>query len=128
MLKVGAPNMRWRWAAAAFLLFVIECLIATIWRRVPFVRADLGDYLVVILLYAMAKAIRPFRAFPLALGIFVFAVAVECAQGLHVADRLGLARGSALSIVIGNTFQWSDLLMYGCGCMTAWLIDRAGRE
>jgi hypothetical protein len=120
--------LRYRWAAFAVILFVIECLIATVWRRVPFVRADLGDFLVVILLYAMAKALRPFRATPLALGIFAFSVCVECAQGIGLADRLGFARGSIPSIIIGTTFQWSDILMYGTGCLAAWVIDRPGRQ
>ena len=120
-------SSRIKWAMFAVALFVIECLIATVWRKVPFVRADLGDFLVVILLYAMAKAIRPFRATLLALGIFVFAVGVECAQGIGLADRLGFARGSIPSIIIGTTFQWVDILMYATGCLAAWVIDRPGR-
>ena len=116
-----------KWAAFALTLFCIECAIATVWRRVPFVRADLGDFLVVILLYAIAKTIRPFRATPLALSIFAFAATLEGAQGIGLADRLGFARGSIPSIVIGNTFGWTDLLMYATGCLAAWVIDRPGR-
>lgn len=115
------------WAIAAVGLFVVEVLIATVWKHVPFVRADLGDYLVVILLYAMAKAVRPFRALPLAVALFVFGVLVECAQGLGLADRLGLAPGSVARIVLGTTFQVSDLFMYLAGCLTAYLVDVPGR-
>jgi Protein of unknown function (DUF2809) len=118
---------RWRWALAALALFILEVSIATVWARVPFVRADLGDYLVVILLYAAAKAVRPLRATPLALGLFAFAASVECAQGLGLADALGLPRGSVARIVLGTTFQWSDLAMYAAGCATAWLLDGPGR-
>ncbi|PZR07424.1 MAG: hypothetical protein DI536_27620 [Archangium gephyra] len=50
------------WAALALGLFVLEVLIATVWARVPVVRADLGDYFVVLLIYAAAKTVRPFRA------------------------------------------------------------------
>ena len=121
-------NERRRWAIAAVGLFVVEVLIATVWKRVPFVRADLGDCLVVILLYAMAKAVRPFRALPLAAAIFVFGVAVECAQGLGLADILGLKPGSVARIVLGTTFQVSDLFMYLAGCLTAYLVDRSGRR
>jgi len=121
-------SARWRWAIAAVGLFIVEVLIATVWKRVPFVRADLGDYLVVILLYAMAKAVRPFRALPLAAAIFVFGVAVECAQGLGLADILGLKPGSVARIVLGTTFQVSDLFMYLAGCLTAYLVDRSGRR
>jgi|APLak6261679142_1056127.scaffolds.fasta_scaffold00075_37 hypothetical protein len=120
--------VRRTWALFAVGLFVTEVLIATVWKHVPFVRADLGDYLVVILLYAVAKTMRPFRATPLAVGLFGFAALVECAQGLGLADRLGFARGSWPSIIIGTTFQTSDLLMYLAGCLTAWLLDTQGRR
>jgi hypothetical protein len=115
------------WAALALGLFVLEVLIATVWARVPVVRADLGDYFVVILIYAAAKTVRPFRATPLAVFVFLLGVAVECAQYLNLADRLGFARGSVPSIVIGTTFMMSDVWMYFAGSLTAWLIDRSGR-
>lgn len=122
------PPRRAFWASFALALFVTEVLIGTVWKRVPFVRADLGDYLVVILIYAAAKAVRPFRATPLAICVFLFGVAVELAQLIGLSDRLGFARGSLPSIVIGTTFQFSDLAMYAAGSMTAWLIDAPGRR
>lgn len=108
-------------------LFGLEVLIATVWRHVPFVRADLGDYLVVVLVYAAAKAVRPYRATPLALAVFALGVAVEVAQALGLADRLGLAEGGVLRIVLGTSFQLTDLAMYAAGCATAWLLDAPGR-
>jgi hypothetical protein len=121
-------RLRRTWLVAAIAIFCIEVLIATVWSWVPFVRADLGDYLVVILLYAMAKAVRPFRALPLATVVFVIGVAVECAQAIGLADRLGFARGSIGSIVMGTQFAVTDLLMYAAGCLTAWLVDVPGRR
>lgn len=118
---------RAHWAFFALGLFVLEVLIATVWARVPVVRADLGDYFVVLLIYAAAKTVRPFRATPLAVGVFGLGVLVECAQYFSLADRLGLARGGVGSIVIGNTFGVSDLWMYAAGALTAWVIDRGGR-
>ena len=121
------PSHRPLWIAAALALFTTEVLIATIWNEVPFVRADLGDFLVVILLYALAKSVRPFRATPLACAIFLFACAIETAQAFSIADRLGFARGSIPSIVIGTTYQTSDLLMYLAGSLAAWTLDWPGR-
>jgi len=111
------------WAAFAFAIFGTEFLIATRWTHVPFVREDFGDYLVTVLLYAMAKSLRDWKPLPLASGIFAFSVLVEFSQAIHLADRLGFARGSVASIVLGNSFQWSDIAMYGAGCLTAWLLD-----
>lgn len=116
------------WASFALGLFITEVLIATVWSRVPFVRADLGDYLVVVLLYAIAKSVKPtLRATPLAVCVFALGVLVECAQLVGLADRLGFPRGSLMSVVIGTTFQFTDLWMYAAGSLTAWLIDKPGR-
>jgi len=111
------------WGALALALFCTEVLIATVWAKVPFVREDLGDYLVVILLYAMAKTVRSFPPRPLAAGILAFSFFVEITQHFHLADRLCFARGSLASIVLGTSFQVSDLLMYLAGCLTAWFLD-----
>jgi hypothetical protein len=124
---MSPSSLRTAWIATALTVFAIEILIATAWNDVPFVRADLGDFLVAILLYALAKSVRPFRATPLAGAIFLFACAVEAAQAFSVADRLGFPRGSIPSIVIGTTYQTSDLLMYLAGSLTAWIVDRPGR-
>ena len=56
-MKAPLPNLRW--AIAAIAIFATEVWIATKGAHLPFVRGELGDYLVVILLYAIAKAARP---------------------------------------------------------------------
>lgn len=100
-------------------------LIATLGAHLAFIRGELGDFLVVILLYAIAKAVRPaLPALPLALAVFAIAAALETGQYFGLADALGLPRGSVWRIVVGTTFQWADLAMYALGCATAWLIDR----
>jgi hypothetical protein len=46
-------------------------------------------------------------------------------QYLHLADLLGLKAGSLPYIVLGNTFSWSDLLMYCVGgALAAWFDVR----
>lgn len=104
-------------------IFVVEILIATVFSDIPFIRAYLGDYLVVILLYCLIKAFWNITPSTLSAAIFLFACAVEMAQALHLADILGLPAGSLLSILIGTSFSWVDILMYGLGCLTAFLVD-----
>jgi hypothetical protein len=50
-------------------------------------------------------------------------LAAEALPYLHLADLLGLKRGSLLYIVLGNTFSASDLLMYGLGGLLAAGLD-----
>jgi len=105
-------------------VFGAELLIATTFSQVELVRSFLGDYLVVILLYHLAQAIRPVAPLRLAIGVFAFSCAVEVSQLFHLADALGFRPGGLLYILAGNTFSWVDLLMYALGCATAGLVDR----
>jgi hypothetical protein len=109
--------------AIALAVFVVEVLIATTFAHVTFVRASLGDYLVVVLLYHLVKAVTLARPRRLAVGVFLFACVVEGVQCCHPVDRLGLRPGSPLAIVMGNSFSWADILMYFLGCLTAWQLD-----
>lgn len=98
-------------------------LIATKGAGLSFVRGELGDFLVVILVYAAAKAVRrSLPRTPLALGVFAFACAIEGAQALKLADVLGLT--GVARVVLGTTFQWADVAMYALGCVTVWALDR----
>ncbi len=109
--------------AIALAIFVAEVLIATVFSRVVFVRAFVGDFLVVMLVYHVVKGFTLVRPRPLAVGVFLFACLVEGVQYFHPVDRLGLRHGSVLAIVMGNSFSWEDVLMYFLGCLASWLLD-----
>lgn len=105
----------------AIALLIIEFLIATQFKDYHFIRAYFGDFLVVILLYFLFKAFYPFEAKRLAIGIFIFSIAVEIAQFFQIADRLqltGIAR-----IVVGTSFSVYDIAMYAAGCLAAYVLD-----
>ena len=121
--RVSPMNLRIKYLLIAVLVFVCEVLIATKLSGFKFVRENFGDFLVVILLYFAVKTIRNFPALSLAISIFVFACAVEISQYFHLADALGLRRGSVLSIALGNNFSFYDILMYLVGSIAAYTID-----
>jgi len=116
-------NLRIKYLLITVLIFVCEILIATKLSGFKFIRENFGDFLVVILLYFAVKTIRDFPALPLAISIFVFASAIEISQYFHLADALGLRRGSVLSIALGNNFSFYDILMYLAGSIAACAID-----
>ena len=113
-------SSRSKYLLIALLLFFCEVLIATKLSGFKFIRENFGDFLVVILLYFIVKTIRDVPALPLAISIFVFACAVEITQYFHLADALGLRRGSVLSILLGNNFSFYDILMYLAGTAVAY--------
>jgi hypothetical protein len=119
---------RIRFLILAVLLFGGEVLIATRFAHSGFVRSSLGDVLVVILVFCLLQAVRTFERVRAAVGVFVFAGAVELSQYFHLARWLGLPRGSVLRIALGDTFQWGDLLCYLVGCVIAVALDVAVRR
>ncbi|MGL5469348.1 MAG: DUF2809 domain-containing protein [Shewanella sp.] len=110
----------------AVLLFVIEVLIA---RYAPsgFIRGFVGDVLVVLLLFCMARSVVPVMNSKghlinllchtpwLALAVLLFAFTIEFGQYWGLVDKLGLGGNRLARIVIGSHFDPLDLLAYFVG-------------
>ena len=105
-----------RFLLLAVLLFATEVMIATRMSHVGWVRAYLGDVLVVVLLYAAARSVLRINDHLLLALVFAFACAIEIAQAFSLAERLGFVRGDLMYTVIGNTFSWGDIACYAVGC------------
>lgn len=112
----------WRliYGALAALLLLTLCVIA---ETDGFLRGTVGDFLVVLLLYAGARAIFPRSVRLLPLYIFLFACIVEVGQFLNIPALLGLSESATLSIAVGSVFDWLDIAAYGVGCLVSALID-----
>lgn len=106
------------------LIFLVEVLIATVLKDNFFIRAYLGDVIVVMLLYTFVKSFVIINETKLIIGIFAFSCLVEFAQFFHVADKLGLQPESLMYIVIGNSFSWIDILCYGVGCLILYVFTK----
>ncbi|MDO5617124.1 MAG: DUF2809 domain-containing protein [Cruoricaptor ignavus] len=107
---------------ATVILFLIEVIIATILKDWFFVRAYLGDVIVVMLIYTFVLSFFEVRNKNLLIiGIFAFAVTVEILQYLNIAERLNLTPGSWQHIVVGSSFSWWDIVCYGAGCILIWV-------
>ncbi len=88
-----------------------------------FVRHYLGDVLAVILLYVLARAIFSVTPSNLALKIFAFAVALELAQYFGAVQILGI-ESKILKVMIGGTFDLTDLLCYAVGCVLVGIYEK----
>ncbi|WP_312075057.1 DUF2809 domain-containing protein [Chryseobacterium sp.] len=99
------------------ILFLLEVLIATKLKNIFFVRAYLGDVIVVVLLFTLVKTFTKIKDIKLILGIFIFSCLIEFAQYFNIAEKLGFKPGSIMYIVIGNSFSWIDILCYAAGCL-----------
>lgn len=116
-----------RSAALAVLLFAIELFIAFRVRD-GFVRPYLGDVLVVMLLFFAVSALVAVRPVPLALAVLLFACLVELTQAVGLIHRLGWEDRKWARLVLGNTFQWVDLLCYAAGAVAALTVEHLARR
>ena len=116
-----------RWAFLSFLLLAVEVLIA-LFVRDAFVRPYLGDVLVIPLIFFAVLTVADPPPRTLALGVLLFAFAVEGAQAAGLIRWLGWENNTMAKVILGNTFQWGDLLCYAVGAVSALLLQRALRQ
>lgn len=96
------------------IIFAVEVGIA-LFMKDAVVRPFVGDVLVVVLMYCFVKTFLNFAAWKIALGVFLFACAIEVLQYFDYVARLGLENNRTLSTVLGRTFEWKDFIAYFAG-------------
>lgn len=99
---------------AAIVIFIVECLIAAFLHD-PIIRPYVGDFLVVIFLYCLVRSFIDIPAIPLAIGVLLFAYLVEMLQYFSFIDRIGLRHSKLANLILGNRFEWIDLVAYTLG-------------
>jgi predicted membrane channel-forming protein YqfA (hemolysin III family) len=103
-------------------LVLIEVIIA-LFVHDSFVRPYLGDVIVVAVIYSFVRIIVPQGCKLLSLYIFIFAAAVEILQYFNLAKLLGVSNNRFMRILLGSTFDISDIVCYFVGCTLLFLID-----
>ncbi|WP_024861324.1 DUF2809 domain-containing protein [Ruminococcus flavefaciens] len=101
---------------AGFLLLLgVEICIGMFYFS-KFIRAYMGDVIVVWVIYCLFRSFVPrkFNSCAVAVGILVFSFAVEFLQKIHIADVLGV-KNELLRIIIGTSYAPEDLWCYAAG-------------
>ncbi len=112
-------TLRLIYGGASLLLLVALCLIE---GTTGFLRATVGDFVVVLFLYTAARTVIPQKLRILPLLIFLFALTVEVLQAVDVVGLLGITN-ETVQIAVGSVFDWGDIVAYGLGCLTAAGVD-----
>ena len=110
------------YAGIALAIFLVEVCIASFFES-GFIRNQLGDLLVVGLLYFLARKVFPFNRGITALGVLVFAFLVELIQASPFLEWMGWQDQTWAKLVFGNAFQFHDLLMYTIGVTLSFSLD-----
>jgi hypothetical protein len=105
-------------------LLVTEILIA-LYMHDSIIRPYGGDFLVVMLIYCFVMIFLHQPPVPVALGVLLFAYAVEVSQYFHVVVLLGLGHSRAANIILGNSFSWTDMLCYTLGILLVIVVEKA---
>jgi hypothetical protein len=111
-----------RYFVIALILFFILVFIAAFVRD-RFVRPYFGDYLVVIFLYCLANAFLSISKIRIIIGVLLFAYLIETLQYFHVLKILGWEDVVLARVILGNGFEWWDLVAYTLGAATVLLVE-----
>ena len=117
-------NNRLTYLLIFFGLLATEIIIA-LFVNDAFVRPYVGDMLVTLLICCLCRVILPDKVRLLPVYVFVFAACVEIGQYFDLVALLGLADNKIISIALGRTFSWMDLVCYTGGCVAAFVLDQA---
>lgn len=109
------------------LLFAIEILIA-LFVHDKIIRPYIGDVLVVILLYTAIKTFFNYSVLNTALFVFVFATLIEFLQLFHLVNRLGIENNAIAKVVLGSTFELTDILMYAAGLTIVIFVEKSKKQ
>ena len=108
----------------AIFLLCIEIVIAAR-DNGGLVRTWGGDVFVVMLIYFAVRVIAPaWKPMHVSIGVLIFAFLVEFTQAIGLIGILGLQDNMIARWILGDTFQWADLLAYVIGVVAAYWFDK----
>ena len=116
-------KFQWKYFVLAILLFLTEVLIAY-YMHDKIIRPYVGDLLVVILIYCFIKSFVNISVTKAAIFVLLFAYVIELLQYLNMIKFLGLQKSRMANIVLGNYFEWIDLVAYTAGIAIVILIEK----
>ena len=106
----------------AHTLFLVELAIAFI-IKTGFIRYTLGDYLVVILLYAIFRGCTNMSVRASALVVLFIAYGIELLQLTPFLTYFNLQDSITAKLIFGSTFQFGDIVAYTLGIITVLIIE-----
>ena len=115
------PNNWYRITAITILITL--SIIFYFGKIFPFVRATLGDYLVVIFLYTSTLSIKP-ELSPKITGLIILLIAysIELLQ-ISIIPKLLNTNSRIIEATLGSTFDFYDIIAYTVGIFSIVSLD-----
>jgi hypothetical protein len=111
----------------AVIILIAEILIA-LFVRDAWIRPYGGDVLAVAFVYCGIRILIIRSVFLPAVLSLACACCLETLQAFHLTSLSWIASNRILVVVLGSTFDYSDLLLYGLGAFLSFSIDTAIRK
>lgn len=105
------------------LLIIVEFLIATYLKN-GFIRHTFGDFLVVILLYCLIKSFINIKPLTTGIVVLIIAYSIEFLQLFQFLKFLNLQDNYTAQLILGSTFQISDLVAYTLGIISILIFEK----
>ena len=105
-------------------LFLVELAIAFT-LKTGFIRHTFGDYLVVILLYAIIRGCTNMSVWASSLVVLLIAFGIEFLQLTPFLTYFNLQNSYTAKLIFGSTFQFTDLVAYTLGIVTVLLVEKS---
>jgi hypothetical protein len=112
------------WLYGAGCLFCVEVFIAAFLHD-RIVRPYVGDLLAVVFLYCLVRSVATPPVRPTVLAVLLVAYGIEVLQYLHLLTYVGLQHSRLAALVLGNHFEWGDILAYTLGALGILAAEQA---
>lgn len=110
-----------------YALFFIGLLAAELsiafFVKNPLIRDNIGDLLVVALLYCFLLTFFEVNKVRAIIGVWVFALLVEISQAYHLIEILNMQDSKLAQLILGTTFDFNDILSYTAGCVILYILE-----
>lgn len=103
-------------------ILILEVIIA-VYVKDKLIRPYVGDILAIIFVYFGIKTLYPSLKQANLLA-FLIGCIIEISQGFQILRHLGLQDNKWLSIILGSTFDWSDLFCYFIGFIIIFIFEK----
>ena len=111
------------WLYGAGCLLCVEVFIAAFLHD-RIVRPYVGDLLAVVFLYCLVRSVVTTPVRPTVAAVLLVAYGIEVLQYLHLLTYVGLAHSRLAAVVLGNHFEWVDMLAYTLGAGLIWGAEK----
>ncbi|MDO7852078.1 ribosomal maturation YjgA family protein [Hymenobacter convexus] len=107
-------------------LLVLEILIA-LYLHDKIIRPYVGDFLAPIFLYCLVRSCCMVAPRRVAAVVLLIAYLIELLQYFHFLSWLGWQHVRVANVLLGNHFEWADLLAYTAGIGLVLLVEQLRR-